>query len=179
MWEFFYYICGVNKKEHFMATYIGEFDCKIDSKGRMMIPAGLFKQFPTNMREKFVINRSVFQKCLILYPMDCWGEIMKDLGKLNRFQKKTDDFIRQYLNGATEVELDSSNRLLIPKKLSEYATIDKDIVLSSSLDKIEIWSSALHNDILNNYNHDDFAKLAEEVMGKINNNDADGKDNVS
>jgi MraZ protein len=153
-----------------MANYIGEYECKIDSKGRMMIPASLFKQFPTNMRDKFVINRSVFQKCLILYPMDCWGEIMKDLGKLNRFQKKNDDFIRQYLNGATEVELDSSNRLLLPKKLSDYATIDKDIVLTASLDKIEIWSATSHDELIDKYNHDDFAKLAEDVMGKSNNN---------
>src|SRR5665213_1396973 len=125
MWEFYITFVALKKIQVSMTTYIGEFDCKIDSKGRMMIPAGLFKQFPTNMREKFVINRSVFQKCLILYPMDSWGDIMKDLGKLSRFQKKSDDFIRQYINGATEVELDSSNRLLLPKKLCDYATIDK------------------------------------------------------
>ena len=152
-----------------MTNYIGEFDCKIDAKGRMMLPSGLLKQFPAHLREKFVVNRSVFQKCLVLYPMDAWEEIVKDLSKLNRFNKKNDDFIRQYTNGAISVEIDATNRILIPKRLLDYAAVEKDIVLTANLNKIEIWSSKLYNDMMNSYNHDAFASLAEEVMGKLGN----------
>ena len=148
-----------------MTNYIGEFQCTMDVKGRVMMPAGLYKQFPTELREKFVINRSVFQKCLILYPMDAWEEIVKDLGKLNRFRKENDDFIRQYTNGASTVELDGTNRFLLPKHLVEFAKIKKDIVLTSSLNKIEIWSDKSYKDVMKNYDPDAFALLAEKVMG--------------
>jgi MraZ protein len=151
-----------------MTNYIGEFDCKVDAKGRMMVPAGLLKQFAPAIREKFVINRSVFQKCLVLYPMDAWGEIVKDLGKLNKFIKENDDFIRQYNNGATQVEMDTTNRILLPKRLLDFAGIDKDVVLTANLNKIEIWSAEKYNAIINNYDPDSFGALAERVMGKSN-----------
>ena len=151
-----------------MTNYIGEFDCKVDAKGRMMVPAGLLKQFAPAIREKFVINRSVFQKCLVLYPMDAWDEIVKDLGKLNKFIKENDDFIRQYNNGATQVEMDTTNRILLPKRLLDFAGIDKDVVLTANLNKIEIWSAEKYNAIINNYDPDGFGALAERVMGKSN-----------
>lgn len=158
-----------------MANYIGEFDCKVDSKGRMMVPVGLLKQFAPELREKFVINRSVFQKCLVLHPMDAWDEVMKDLLKLNRFVKENDEFIRRYSNGATQVEMDSANRLLLPKRLLDFAGIDKDVVLTANLNKIEIWSAEKYNEILNSYDPDSFGSLAERVMGgKGNSQNSDG-----
>jgi MraZ protein len=148
-----------------MTNYIGEFDCKLDAKGRMMLPTGLLKQFPDNLKERFVVNRSVFQKCLVLNPMDAWEELVKDLSKLNRFTKENDDFIRQYNNGAVQVELDSANRILIPKRLLDYAKIEKDVVLTANLNKIEIWSAAVYDQVMNSYDPDSFAALAEKVMG--------------
>ena len=161
-----------------MTNYIGEFDCTVDAKGRMMLPAGLMKQFSPALKEKFVINRSVFQKCLVLNPMDAWDEIMKDLSKLNRFVKKNDDFIRQYNNGAVQVEVDASNRILIPKRLLDYAKIEKDVVLTANLNKIDIWSAAVYDQVMNSYDPDGFATLAEEVMGNKAAN-TDSKDAVS
>ena len=155
-----------------MTNYIGEFECKVDVKGRVMMPAGLYKQFPTELRERFVINRSVFQKCLVLYPMDAWEEIVKDLGKLNRFRKENDDFIRQYTNGASTVELDATNRFLLPKHLVDFAKIKKDIVLTSSLNKIEIWSDKAYKDVMKSYDPDAFAQLAEKVMGGHSNQES-------
>ena len=148
-----------------MTNYIGEFDCTVDQKSRMMLPSGLLKQLPKNLKKRFVINRSVFQKCLVLHPMDSWDETMKQLMKLNRFNKKNDDFIRQYTNGGVLVDMDSANRLLIPKRLLDYGKIKSDVVLTASLNKIEIWSSKVYNDVMKNYDHDAFATLAEEVMG--------------
>ncbi len=160
-----------------MTNYIGEFDCKVDSKGRMMVPAGLLKQFAPAMREKFVINRSVFQKCLVLYPMDAWEEIIRDLSKLNKFVKENDDFIRQYNNGAMQVEMDATNRILFPKRLLDFAGIEKDVVLTANLNKIEIWSAQKYNEIINGYDPDNFGALAERVMGKTGN--SENKDGVS
>jgi len=151
-------------------TFIGEFDCKLDAKGRLSLPAGLYKQLPEAQKEKFVVNRGIFQKCLILYPLAAWEIIMADLSKLNRFSKENDTFIRQFSNGALEVELDNANRLLIPKRLTDYASIEKDVVLSSSLNKIEIWSEKSYRATMDNFDQTAFEMLAEKVMSKIEDN---------
>ena len=148
-----------------MTSYIGEFDCTVDQKSRMALPAGLLKQLPKSLKKRFVVNRSVFQKCLVLHPMDAWDDTMKQIGKLNRFNKKNDDFIRQYMNGGVFVDVDNANRLLIPKRLLDYAKIKSDVVLTASLNKIEIWSAKMYNDVTKNYDADAFASLAEDVMG--------------
>jgi MraZ protein len=134
----------------------------------LTIPSGLFKQLPATQKEKFVVNRGIFQKCLILYPMTAWDTIMNDLSKLNRFSKENDTFIRQFTNGAIEVEVDNVNRILLPKRLTDYASIDKNVVLSSSLNKIEIWSEKNFKSIMDNFDQQNFETLAEKVMNKIN-----------
>lgn len=152
-----------------MTNYIGEYACKVDVKGRVMMPAGLLKQFPAALRERFVINRSVFQRCLVLYPMDLWEEIMRDLGKLNRFNKDNDTFIRQFTNGAVAVEVDATNRILLPRRLADYASIRSDLVMVANLNKIEIWSSESYDSVTGSYDPDSFAQLAEKVMGNTGN----------
>ena len=148
-------------------TFIGEFECKLDAKGRLSLPAGLYKQLPATQKEKFVVNRGIFQKCLILYPVAAWEIIMADLSKLNRFSKENDTFIRQFTNGALEVEVDNVNRILIPKRLTDYAAIEKDVVLTSSLNKIEIWSEKSYRATMDNFDQDAFEVLAEKIMSKV------------
>ena len=151
-----------------MTNYIGEYACKVDAKGRVVLPMGLLKQFPEGQRESFVINRSVFQRCLVLYPMELWNVTMNDLGRLNRFVKENDDFIRMFTNGAVRVEVDGSKRILLPKRLSDYAGIRNDIVFTANLNKIEIWSDQGHESVMGEFDADGFAQLAEKVMGRLN-----------
>ena len=151
-----------------MTNYIGEFACKVDAKGRVLMPAGLLKQFPAELRDSFVINRSVFQRCLVLYPMDLWEETMADLGRLNRFVKENDDFVRLFTNGAVRIEVDESKRILLPKRLSEYAGIESDLVFTANLNKIEIWSEKGHDSVMGAFDADSFGQLAEIVMGQLN-----------
>ncbi len=157
-----------------MATYVGEFECKIDVKGRLLLPAGLLKQFPDQLKEKFVISKSVFNKCLILNPMDAWNDLMEKFKKLNpRFNRQHEEFIRRFTDGNMLVDLDASNRILIPKNLMDFGKIKNDIVLTCSLDTIEIWSAKEHKQKMASFNPDDFAALAESVMGAA----AQGNDN--
>jgi MraZ protein len=153
-----------------MVTFIGEFDCKLDPKGRLSLPAGLYKQFDAAYKDRFVINRSIFQKCLILYPLNTWESIVADLSKLNRFIKDNDTFIRQFTNGAISVDADNANRLLLPKRLTDYASIEKEVILSANLNKIEIWSADLFNKVMDEFDQESFESLAEKVMSKIENN---------
>ena len=155
-----------------MTQFLGEFECKLDAKGRMMLPMGLRKQVHPDALEKFVLNRG-FESCLAMYPMNEWQSISAEINQLNQFVKKNREFARYFYRGATEMELDATGRLLIPKRLLEYAGIDKDVILSAWSNKIEIWSPEKFEALLKD-EPDDFATLAEEVMGKANkgNNDA-------
>ena len=144
---------------------IGSYECKADAKGRVMVPAPLKKQLASVVQEGFVIKRAVFQPCLELYPMKEWEEMMKKMSKLNRFTRKNNDFIRMFTAGVKVVELDAAGRLLIPRDLMSFAGIDKELVVSSAIEKLEIWDKDKYEESIS-VSPEDFADLAEEVMGK-------------
>ena len=150
-----------------MFNLIGTYECKADVKGRVMVPAALKKQIAPVSTDGFVIKRAVFQPCLELYPLKEWRLLMEKMGKLNRFSRKNNDFIRRFTAGVKTVELDAAGRLLIPKDLSSFAGIDKEIVISSAINIIEIWDKNQYEQAINEAAID-FADLAEEVMGDEN-----------
>jgi len=143
---------------------IGTYECKVDAKGRLPLPAGLKKQLAAVMEEGFVLKRSVFQNCLELHPMSQWNEIMAEVNQLNRFVKKNNDFIRQFTAGVKVVEIDANGRLQIAKDLVAFAGIQKDVVLSSSINVIEVWDKEKYEESVH-VDEAGFAELAEEVMG--------------
>ncbi|ADF54122.1 MraZ protein [Zunongwangia profunda SM-A87] len=129
-----------------------------------MVPSALKKQLMPMLQEGFVIKRAVFQHCLELYPMEEWNKLMQRMNKLNRFKKKNNDFIRRFTAGVKTVEVDGNGRLLIPKDLIGFAGITKEIVLSSAINIVEIWDKDKYEEAIEAAS-DDFADLAEEVMG--------------
>ena len=148
-----------------MDTITGTYECKADAKGRLMLPTSLKKQFKS-LEDGFVLKRSVFQPCLELYPMKEWNEMMMKVNKLNRFVKKNNDFIRRFTAGVKTVDVDAAGRLLIPKDLLVFSKIEKEIVLSSAINIVEIWDKDLYENAIENAT-DDFADLAEDVMGNL------------
>ena len=156
-----------------MVQLLGEFDCKLDTKGRLMVPSNLKKQLPNVEQEGLVINRG-FEKHLVIYPKKVWEGIVEELSKLNQYQKKTREFIRFFTRGATELTLDASGRVNLPKSLLEFAGIEGEVVLACQFDKIELWSKDAYDSLLDS-EPEDFANLAEEVMGNINRGEEDGK----
>jgi len=145
-------------------SFIGTYDCKADSKGRVMLPVALKNQMSPVINEGFVVKRSVFQPCLELYPMAEWNLLMQKMNKKNRFKKKNNDFIRRFSAGVKVVEIDATGRLLIPKNLVDVAGITKEVVLSSAINIVEIWDKDSYEKVLEE-TAEDFASLAEEVMG--------------
>ena len=152
-----------------MLNLLGEYDCKMDAKGRLMFPAPLKRQLENVLHEGFVINRDLFDNCLVLYPAQQWAEVSGQLGKLNRFIKKNVRFIRRFNNGATPVTLDATGRLLVPGALADYADLTKEVKLMGNGDRIEIWSKARYQEMLNE--DIDMGTLSEEVMGDRENKD--------
>lgn len=135
-----------------------------------MLPAPLKKQLASSLQDGFVLKRSVFQSCLELYPMAEWNILMAKVNKLNRFVKKNNDFIRRFTAGVKVVEIDTTGRLLIPKDLVAFASIRKEIVLSSAVNIVEIWDKDLYEKSIDDAAID-FADLAEQVMGNVNDDD--------
>ena len=154
-----------------MNSLIGTYECKVDAKGRLMLPSALKKQLSAAMQEGFVLKRAVFQPCLELYPMSEWEALMQKVNKLNRFKKKNNDFIRRFTAGVKLIEMDASGRLLVSKDLIAFAGISKDIVVSSVGSIMEIWDKDNYEKAIDDA-VGDFADLAEEVMGQ--DDDGDG-----
>ena len=149
-----------------MDGVIGTYECKADSKGRMLLSAALKKQLDPVLHEGFVLKRSVFQPCLELYPMKEWNSVMDQMNGLNRFVKKNNDFIRRFTAGVKKIELDATGRLLIPKDLLLFSGITKEVVMSSAISIIEIWDKEKYENAIDE-TAVDFADLAEDVMGSI------------
>jgi MraZ protein len=149
-----------------MAGYTGQFECKVDAKGRMKLPAGLLRQVPEQTRTQYVINKG-FDNCLILYPQAAWEQLTEKLNKLNYFNTKHRDFLRAFYRNSVMVELDSSERVLIPKRLAETVGIDDEIVILAYGNNIELWSKARF-DAIPEPTSEDIAQLANDVLGGIN-----------
>src|SRR5690606_1332896 len=130
---------------------------------RVMVPAQLKKQLDS-LSDGFVLKRSVFQSCLELYPMKEWSLLMEKVNKLNRFKKENNDFIRRFTYGVRMVDIDSAGRFLIPKDLLRYDKIDKDIVLYSVGNFLEVWDKDLYEKAVDDASMD-FGDFAERIMG--------------
>jgi MraZ protein len=135
-----------------------------------MIPVALKKQLSAVVSKGFVLKRAVFNSCLELYPMQEWEQLMTKVNKLNRFNKKNIDFIRRFTAGVKIVEVDASGRLLIPKDLLVHASIQKEVVVSSAVNILEIWDKDQYEAAIDAATLD-FGALAEEVMGDQDDND--------
>ena len=147
-----------------MASFIGDHICKVDAKGRIMLPASFKKQMSTPVQDKFVVKKDIFEKCLVLYPMDEWERQNKIIrGKINPYNKEHNKFLRNFYRGTAELVLDNNNRMLIPKRLKESVDIQKEVVLAGQIGKIEIWAKHLYETMVEN--EDEFALLAEKIMG--------------
>ena len=147
-----------------MARFIGEFECKIDSKGRIILPAKLRLQIPDKEAKDMVINRG-FEKCLVLYTSADWAMETEKLQVLNDFNRTARKFIRQFNNGANIVPIDTSSRINIPNNLIEYASLQGDVIISCYNHKIEIWDKKHYEEELK-FDDQEFSRMAEELMGE-------------
>ena len=138
-----------------MLNLLGEYDLRLDAKGRLVLPSGLKRQLAEVATKGFVIARDVFKPCLVLYPMSEWERTQAMMARLNPFVEKN------------RVELDGSDRILLPKPLMDHAGIGKDLKLMGLLDRVELWSKDGHARMQREAV--DLTALAEEVMGSLGN----------
>ena len=146
-------------------SFLGEYELKLDAKGRLRLQGTLKQQLSPEAKGRFVVNRG-FEECLEIYPINVWQDVRKKVEKLNQFKKKERAFIRYFLRGATEVVLDGADRLNIPKHLLEYAGIKGDAIITPGKNTLELWNKAKYEKELA-MDSDSFADLAEDVLGDI------------
>jgi MraZ protein len=147
-----------------MITFIGDYQIKLDSKGRAALPAAFKKQMAAELAEGFVIKRDVYDKCLVLYPMKEWhrqNELIRK--RTNPYNREHNRFLRMFFSGTAEVQADASQRILLPKRLLEYAGITDEAVLAGQYGKIEIWSPQDYESFTKA--DDEFADLADKILG--------------
>ena len=150
-----------------MIVFLGEYEVTFDAKGRFLLPVGIKKQLPEDAGDRFVIARG-FEKCLTLYPKQNWDPIMAELIKVNDYKAENREFLRYFTMGAAETELDSAGRLLVPPNLKAYAGLEKDVVLVSVINKIEIWDKSKYQQFFDSFSLEKYSDLAERVMGGRN-----------
>ena len=130
----------------------------------MIFPAALKKQMEGSSGDHFVVRRDIFENCLVLFTIEDWNEQMKRIrSKINPYNREHNRFLRNFFKGTAELSLDSSNRLLIPRKLLQLAGIEKEVVLAGQDGRIEIWAGNKYDAI--DMPVEDFADLAEKLMG--------------
>ena len=147
-----------------LSGFIGEYYCKLDVKGRMLIPSDVRKQLSPVDQEQFVVSRGV-DDCLSMYTSSEWMVVMSKLRKLNRFKSKDRKFARMFQKGATKIAVDGNGRLLLPKGLLSWAGIKKELVIVANVDLWEIWDRKTYESMMKD-DWDEFDQLAHEVMGE-------------
>ena len=150
-----------------MLIFTGQYEIKIDAKGRLKLPADLLRQIPEEMRKSYVLNKGL-DNCLRLYPAQQWKEITEEMTKqLSYFKNEDRKFLKYFYQGATNIELDGSDRILVPKRLQDLVSIQSDIVINAYHDAIEIWGrEAYYADLKEPEN---FADMADAIWSKLSN----------
>lgn len=148
-----------------MSYPIGQYQCKLDAKGRLMLPADFKEQLGDLAGEGFVLRPGLFSKCLELYTMSDWVQTQDKLRSLNQFVRSNVELVRKYNAGAKMVKVDGSGRLQIPKNLIDSGGLQKEVVLTSLTVKMELWDKASYEEEINRMDEDAFEKLATEKLG--------------
>ena len=114
---------------------IGEYEHSLDAKGRLIMPAKLRE----DIGEKFIITKGL-DGCLFGFSQNEWNNFEDKLKTLPLTNKNARDFVRFFLSGATECEIDKQGRFLIASNLREYAEMEKEIAIIGVGTRIEIWN---------------------------------------
>ena len=135
--------------------YMGEYNHTIDAKGRLIIPS----KFRDVLGDEFVVTKGL-DGCLFVYDNAGWSAFEEKLKALPLMDKEARRFVRFFLAGAANVEVDKQGRILLPSVLRDFAAIDKDVVLVGVGARIEIWSKENWSEAAE---YDDMDDIAEHM----------------
>ncbi len=122
-----------------MTFFTSEYDCKLDAKGRLILPARIKANLPSDQGNELVIGLG-FDQCLVVYPIAEFRKIYSKIAGLSDFNPEYRKLQRNFFRGNTVVELDNSGRFLIPRNMLQYAAIEKEVIVIGMGNKVEIWN---------------------------------------
>ena len=137
-----------------MATlFMGEYNHSIDAKGRITVPS----KFRELLGEQFVVTKGL-DGCLWVFPTEEWDDFTGKLRSLPVANKDARKFVRHFISGAMDAELDKQGRILLPQTLRDFAELDKDVAMVGTGARIEIWDSKKWEKSSTYANMDDIAE---------------------
>ena len=146
-----------------MCTFIGDYTGKVDNKCRVVVPASFRKQMMAAGLSVFVLRRSVFEKCIDMYPIDEWERMLAGIrAKLNLFNAKHVAFMREFCRGTLEVEMDANGRILLPRRLLDEVGIDKEMIFAGQDKMIQLWDVEEYDRVA--VTSEELSDLAEEIF---------------
>ena len=147
-----------------MTSFIGDYICKVDNKGRLLFPSALKKQNKSVSQNRYVVKKDIFDKCLVLYTMEEWERQNEMIRRnTNPYNREHSRFLREFYRGTAELALDSNGRMLIPKRLLDSINASKELSITGQDHRIEIWAKEVYD--THEINEDSFAELAEKILG--------------
>ena len=126
-----------------MDSFIGNIDAKVDSKGRVCVPADFRKILLSEWDARLVLRKDIYENCLVLYPVPVWKEELSTLhDKLTKYGKESRQLYRKFMQESSQLEMDSIGRILIPKRYLQMVGITTDIHFMGGVNPhtIEMWA---------------------------------------
>ena len=145
-----------------MTFFTSEFESKLDTKGRLVLPARIKAQLPSGEGDELVIRRG-FEPCLIIYPMVEFKKVFSKISGLSEFNEEYRKLQRNFFSGTATVELDANGRFVIPRNMLSYAQLEKDIILIGMGNKVEVWNPSIYEKHLIK-DSSELSKLAEKYL---------------
>ena|SRR6187402_1256688 len=142
-------------------NFFGEYECKLDEKGRLRLPSAILNQLGDNNSREFVANRG-FERCLYLFPKDVWTVKLNEVQGLNEYLPEVRQFKRYFYRGATEFTPDKADRILLPKILLDYAGIEKTLIITAVGEYLEVWNAEAYRELINT-EPEDISALAQKI----------------
>jgi MraZ protein len=145
-----------------MGDFSGEEIYAIDAKGRVNIPAKMRRQILPEGSVTLKLTRG-FEKCIYAYPLEEWKLIKDKLDQLNQFDKKSRYFLRTFYKWVVDVQIDDQHRIILPKKLMDFAGIDGKTLIIGQGNHIEFWNEELYNDYDGSF-EESYEDIAAELL---------------
>ena len=127
-----------------MAFFTGEHECKLDAKGRLVLPSRLKSVLPEASKNSIVIRKG-FESNLIIYLLSEFQNIYTRISSLNEFSSEQRKLKRNLFSGISQVDLDSNGRFLLARNMLSHCNIKKDVILIGVGNFIELWNPDIYN----------------------------------
>lgn len=159
-----------------MAIFTGEYECKMDAKGRVLLPAKIKARLPECSKHEIILSRG-FEPCLVIYTKEEYNKVYEKFSSLSTYNPEQRRLQRTFFRVSSEVELDNLGRFLITKRFAQYAQLEKEILIVGAGNVLEIWNPDVYDQHIVD-TPEEYSELAEKYLD-VQHNESNGSSYVS